>query len=281
MKTIFLGTGSANGLPDVFCSCEYCNSLRELKGKNIRKRSTFLLGDKILLDFSPDIRTQILENSIDFSKIKGVLLSHTHNDHLDIQELIKIKNPMNIYVNSSSEMWLKEQIKIAIKPKHQKNLQEKIGHLNIIPMSYYTPFTIEDFEIIPIEAKHTGLNSGEHGTNFIIKHENFTRLHASDTGIYSLKTFEFLKNFKFDDIVIECTFLDFQKDNSDHLDIFTLNMVLNRLKDFNCIDSKTPITVTHFGHDPKKTHEEIEKLMKSLDFNISVAYDELCINNAN
>lgn len=281
MKTIFLGTGSANGLPDVFCSCEYCNSLRKLKGKNIRKRSTFLLGDKVLLDFSPDIRTQILENNIDFSKIKGVLLSHTHNDHLDIQELIKIKNPMNIYVNSSSEVWLKEQIKTAIKPKHQKNLQEKIGHLNIIPMSYYTPFTIEDFEIIPIEAKHTGLNGDEQGTNFIIKHEKFTRLHASDTGIYSLETFEFLKNFKFDDIVIECTFLDFQKDNSDHLDIFTLNMVLNRLKDFNCIDSKTPITVTHFGHDPKKTHEEIEKLMKSLNFNISVAYDGLSINNTN
>ncbi|MCX3066978.1 MBL fold metallo-hydrolase [Cetobacterium somerae] len=281
MKTIFLGTGSANGLPDVFCSCEYCNSLRKLKGKNIRKRSTFLLGDKILLDFSPDIRTQILENGIDFSKIKDVLLSHTHNDHLDIQELIKIKNPMNIYVNSSSEVWLKEQIKTAIKPKHQKNLQEKIGHLNIIPMSYYTPFTIEDFEIIPIEAKHTGLNGDEQGTNFIIKHANFTRLHASDTGIYSLETFEFLKNFKFDDIVIECTFLDFQKDNSDHLDIFTLNMVLNRLKDFNCIDSNTPITVTHFGHDPKKTHEEIEKLMKSLNFNISVAYDGLSINNTN
>lgn len=278
MKTIFLGTGSANGLPDAFCSCEYCNSLRELKGKDIRKRSTFLLGDKILLDFSPDIRTQILENSIDFSKIKGVLLSHTHNDHLDIQELIKIKNPMDIYVNSSSEIWLKEQIKVAIKPKHQKNLQEKIGHLNIVSMNYYTPFTVEDFEIIPIEAKHTGLNVGECGTNFIIKQDNHTRLHASDTGVYSLETFEFLKNFKFDDIVIECTFLDFQKDNADHLDLFTLNIVLNRLKSFDCINSKTPITVTHFGHDPKKTHREIEELMKSLDFNISVAYDGLSIN---
>ena len=209
MKTIFLGTGSANGLPDVFCSCDYCNSLRELKGKNIRKRSTFLLGDKILLDFSPDIRTQILENNIDFSKIKGILLSHTHNDHLDIQELIKIKNPMDIYVNSSSEIWLKEQIKNAIKPKHQKNIQEKINHLNIVPMNYHSPFTIEDFEIIPIKAKHTGLNLDECGTNFIIKNGSFIRLHASDTGIYSLKTFEFLKNFKFNDIVIECTFLDF------------------------------------------------------------------------
>lgn len=277
MKTIFLGTGSANGLPDVFCSCDYCESLRELKGKNIRKRSTFLLGDKILLDFSPDIRTQILENNVDFSKIKGILLSHTHNDHLDIQELIKIKNPMNIYINSVSEEWLKEQIKIAIKPKHQKNLQEKIGHLNIIPIKYHSAFTVEDFEIIPIEAKHTGLNIGECGTNFIIKKDNFIRLHASDTGVYSLKTFEFLKNFKFDDIVIECTFLDFQKNNADHLDISTLNKVLTTLRVLQCIDSETPITVTHFGHDPKKTHEEIELLMKSLNFNISVAYDGLCI----
>lgn len=273
MKTIFLGTGSANGLPDVFCSCNYCNFLRKFKGKNIRKRSTFLLGEKILLDFSPDIRTQILENEIDFTKIKGVVLSHTHNDHLDIQELIKIKNPMDIYVNKSSENWLKEQIKVGIKPKHQENLKEKIGHLNIVPMEYHKPFAIDEFEIIPIEAKHTGLNVGERGTNFIIRKDGLTRLHASDTGVYPDHTFQFLKDFKFDDIIIECTFLDFQKDNSDHLDILSLNKVLNQLQEFECIDEKTPITVTHFGHDPKKTHQEIRELMKLLNFNISVAYD--------
>lgn len=275
MKTIFLGTGAATGLPDMFCSCDYCNHLRVIKGKDIRKRSTFLLGDKILLDFSPDIRTQILENNIDFSKIRGILISHTHNDHLDIQELIRIKTPIDIYVNIASKEWLINQIKNAIKPKHQKNIEEKIAHLNIIGIEYKKPFFIDEFEIIPIKAKHTGLNKDECGTNFVIKKGNFTRLHASDTGVYSLKTFEFLKNFKFDDIVIECTFLDCIKKNKDHLNLVKLNEILMKLEEFNSINSETPIMVTHFGHDPKRTHEEIEGLMKTLKFNIAVAYDGL------
>lgn len=276
MKTIFLGTGSASGIPDPFCSCDYCKKIRELGGKNLRKRSSFLLDDKILLDFSPDIRTQIIENKIDFNKIKGIVLSHTHNDHLDIQELIKIKDSVHVFINEISYEWLNSEIKKGIKPKHQAKLIERTQHLNITPMKNFIPFEFEGFEFTPIEARHTGLNAGELGMNFIIKDKyNSTRLHASDTGVYSEKTFNFIKNYRFDSIVIECTFLDCNKNNVDHLDLKTLKEVLTKLEDFKSINSKTPIIVTHFGHDPMKTHKEIEELVKKLPFNISVAYDSM------
>lgn len=276
MKTIFLGTGSASGIPDPFCSCEYCKKVRELGGKNLRKRSSFLLEDRILLDFSPDIRTQIIENKIDFNNIKGIILSHTHNDHLDIQELIKIKDPIHIFVNETSYEWLNSQIKSGIKPKHISKLAERTQHLNITPIKNFQPFKFEGLKFTPIEARHTGLNAGELGMNFIIEDKyNKTRLHASDTGVYSEKTFDFIKNYRFDSIVIECTFLDCNKDNVDHLDLKTLKEVLTKLQSFDSINSNTPIIITHFGHDPMKTHKEIEELVKKLQFNISVAYDSM------
>lgn len=277
MKTIFLGTGSANGIPDPYCSCSYCKNIKEIGGKNLRKRSTFLLDEKILLDFSPDIRTQILENNIDFSKIKGIILSHTHNDHLDIQELIKIKTPIDIYINSTSKDWLIEQIRNGVKPKYQKDILERIGHLNINEMRYFKPFKVEDLNIIPLKARHTGLYKEESGMNFILSKDDRVRLHASDTGIYSEETFNFLKDFKFDEIVIECTFLDCYKEHPDHLNMKTLKIMLDRFYEIGCIDSKTPIYITHFGHDPKKTHTEIEELIKALDYNIKVAYDGMKI----
>ncbi|MGL5202834.1 MBL fold metallo-hydrolase [Cetobacterium sp.] len=276
MKTIFLGTGSASGIPDPFCSCEYCKKVRELGGKNLRKRSSFLLEDRILLDFSPDIRTQIIENKIDFNNIKGIILSHTHNDHLDIQELIKIKDSIHIFINEASYDWLNTQIKSGIKPKHIAKLAERTQHLNITPMKNFIPFEFEGFEFTPIEARHTGLNIGESGMNFIIKDRyNSTRLHASDTGVYSEKTFNFIKNYKLDSVIIECTFLDCNKNNVDHLDLKSLKKVLTKLESFGSITSKTPIVITHFGHDPMKTHKEIEELVKKLQFNISVAYDSM------
>lgn len=273
MKTVFLGTGSAAGLPDPFCSCDYCKKIRILGKKNLRKRTSFLLDDEILLDFSPDIRTQIIENKIDFSKIKGIILSHTHNDHLDIQELIKIKYPIDIFVNEASYEWLSSQIRIGIKPKHQAKLKERIGHLNLIPLKNFETFNFNKFEFTPLKAKHTGLNEEEVGMNFIIKNGSVTRLHACDTGVYSEKTFDFIKDFKFTSVVIECTFLDSQKENLDHLNLKTLEEVLERLKSMESITKMTPIILTHFGHDPMKTHQEIEELVKKLNFNIKVAYD--------
>ncbi|MGL5355812.1 MAG: MBL fold metallo-hydrolase, partial [Cetobacterium sp.] len=219
-------------------------------------------------------------NKIDFSRIKGVILSHTHNDHLDIQELIKIKEPIKIFVNENSYDWLNSNIISSIKPKHSAQLIERTKHLNIIKMKNFESFIFEGFEFTPIEAKHTGLNKDEVGMNFIVKYKNKTRLHASDTGVYSEKTFDFLKNYKFDSIVIECTFLDSNKDNKDHLNIKTLEEVLIKLKNLSSIDSKTPIIITHFGHDPMKTHDEIENLVKKLKFNIYVAYDSMIYKNS-
>jgi phosphoribosyl 1,2-cyclic phosphate phosphodiesterase len=229
----------------------------------------------VLIDFSPDIRLQILENKIQFNKIKSIVITHTHSDHLDIQELIKIKTSIDVFINKSSYDWLLNQLKSAIKPKHHKILNEKIKHIKIVPMQYFESFYVDEFQFIPIKAKHSGLNENEVGMNFIIQTENIFYLHATDTGVYSEKTFNFIKKFKFTFIVIECTFLDYKTEHSEHLNLKSLEIVLEKLKKLHCITKETPIILTHFAHEPMKTHEEIEALFKKNNFNIKIAYDTM------
>jgi phosphoribosyl 1,2-cyclic phosphate phosphodiesterase len=82
MNTItILGSGTSTGIPMIGCHCEVCVSSFE---KNKRMRTSILLktkkGNSILVDTTPDLRTQLLKNKIE--KIDAVIITHDHADHL-------------------------------------------------------------------------------------------------------------------------------------------------------------------------------------------------------
>ena len=47
MKITFLGTAAAEGVPAIFCNCEYCQNARLKGGKNIRTRSQEIINEYI------------------------------------------------------------------------------------------------------------------------------------------------------------------------------------------------------------------------------------------
>lgn len=75
-KFLFLGTGGSMGIPVIGCPCKVCQS-------NTRMRPSALvkIDDKhLLIDVGPDFRTQALRFGL--KKLDGVLLTHTHFDHI-------------------------------------------------------------------------------------------------------------------------------------------------------------------------------------------------------
>lgn len=76
-----LGTGTSVGIPQVGCSCLVCTSLDH---RDQRMRTSVYLvtknGQRILVDTTPDLRTQILTNKI--SAIDFAIITHEHADHL-------------------------------------------------------------------------------------------------------------------------------------------------------------------------------------------------------
>lgn len=89
---LLLGTGASCGSPVIGCSCQVCTSNDP---KNRRLRCSSLLkthGKTILIDAGPDIRTQALNYGI--AKIDGLILTHTHYDHVGGLEELRIYNFM-------------------------------------------------------------------------------------------------------------------------------------------------------------------------------------------
>lgn len=88
MKVTFLGTAAATACPLVFCRCRACRSAWAKGGKDMRRRSSALIGDDLLIDLGPDLMSAAFAFGVDVSRIRTWLQTHSHSDHFDAGHLI-------------------------------------------------------------------------------------------------------------------------------------------------------------------------------------------------
>ena len=101
MQVTILGCGSSHGVPSINCDCFVCKSENI---KNKRKRASIFVETqktKILIDTSPDLRQQCLEN--DIRRIDAIIYTHDHSDHVagidDARRLCKNRQPIDAYID--------------------------------------------------------------------------------------------------------------------------------------------------------------------------------------
>ena len=83
MKIQVLGTAAATSMPLAFCNCEVCRKSRKIGGRNIRKRSSIIINDELLIDLGPDVINACNMYGVDAGRIRYLLQTHSHSDHFD------------------------------------------------------------------------------------------------------------------------------------------------------------------------------------------------------
>src|SRR4051794_5463009 len=73
MRLRFLGTAAAEGYPDPFCDCEYCRQARERGGKSLRRRSSALIDDVLLIGPGPDLPAACLSEGVSLVGLRSCL----------------------------------------------------------------------------------------------------------------------------------------------------------------------------------------------------------------
>ncbi len=87
MKVTFLGTAAYEGIPAQWCECQVCAKAWEKRGKEVRRRTSYLIDDDILVDYGPDIAWQCIDFNVDLRQIDYMLITHPHSDHLNWTDL--------------------------------------------------------------------------------------------------------------------------------------------------------------------------------------------------
>lgn len=150
IKITILGSGTSKGVPEIGCNCTTCSSSDP---HDKRLRSSILVhthGMNILIDASPDFRTQALRENI--HSIDAVLLTHSHYDHVggldDLRPLCMFKN-MAIYARPDVFSDLHKQFHYCFQAHPYPGTPA--FELHEIDN---TSFSINGLEIIPISVLH-------------------------------------------------------------------------------------------------------------------------------
>ena len=264
MKLTYLGTAAAEGFPAVFCNCKYCVEARRLKGKNIRTRSQSIVNDDLLIDLPADTYHHFLTNDIDGYKIKYLLVTHSHQDHLYLDELKMRHSPY------AHEMEAEKLDVYCGRGAYDKiTANGPIENVSVTLLEAYKTTVVGDYEITPLPARHY---KGDGAFIYLISANNKTVLYAHDTGYFYDEVIAYLKdnNIKLDMISFDCTNIDLPiPDDGSHMGLDNIERLTRVLVENGNITASTVKFINHFSHNANPTHHVLEKRVENMGLNVS------------
>ena len=269
MKLTYLGTAAAEGFPGIFCNCEFCKNARKKGGKNIRTRSQSLINDDLLIDFPPDTYHHFLTNNIEGDRIKYLLITHAHHDHLYVEDF---EMRGGAFSHNEREELLSI---VAGGTAYAKLLALGKRKTELIKIEPFETLTLGEYEITALPAKHGGGKIG--AVNYVIKGDK-TVLYLHDTGYPYEETFEFIRQrgFRFDLVSYDCTNVDIPISNEgNHMGIPNDVEVRERLREIGAVTDETVSVINHFSHNANPDHDHLTERASGEGFLVS--YDGMSV----
>lgn len=270
MRFKYIGTGAKEGIPSLFCACPICTNARVKGGREHRHRSSALLDEDLLIDLSPDTFSQAIAFSLNLSKIKYILFTHTHPDHFYIQELANARPPyalrptgskISVFASGPALAKLREDLS-------EKKVQALAEYINFIELTPFKRHEFGDYAVTPLMARHN--------TNspfiYMLEKEGRRILYANDSGFFPEETWDFIAGLRFDFVTLDCTH-GIDNGTPGHMCIEDNITVKRRMFQQGNLDQKTRFAATHFSHTCGLNYFELDERLRLCG--ITTAYDGL------
>lgn len=256
---LFLGTGAADWNPK-----NYPADKETLLSGKFRGLSSMLLNKTILLDCGLTVPAALDNFNVDIEKITDILITHTHGDHFNIDSIKKIQSYKKGL--STLTLWIHESA-----ADFYKNLETDTG-CKVNQVKCFESFSINNLEIFPVEANHYVANTEEQCVHYIIKSENKTFFYAIDGGWFTIRTWNFLKQFNIDGIVWDTTWgSDSYYCLFSHNSIPMIRIMKRQLIKDNVINQNSKLFLSHLSlnnhpeHATAAQHAATEQFIMAYD----------------
>jgi phosphoribosyl 1,2-cyclic phosphate phosphodiesterase len=282
MKLTFLGTAAATSYPLAFCRCPTCNQARQLGGKNLRKRSSMIINDDLLIDMGPDVMSASFMYNKSMADIRYCLQTHPHSDHFDashlttrIPEYMGIDTPpLQLYGSAETLQKMSEMVRNEgyvsdlFDPEAKKRL-----NIEVIPVTTFQPFNVGKYEVVAFPTNH---DVSVKSLLYAIKEDDFTLFYGTDTDTLTDETWDGFHQLKmrFNVVILDHTYGP-DADSGGHLNANRFIEHIGRMKKDHLLADDARIFATHISHEGNPIHSELSHY--AANFGYEIAYDGLVL----
>ncbi len=282
MKLLFLGTAASEGFPNAFCDCLNCNGARRLGGPSLRRRSSVVIDDDLLIDIGPDVMASALAHGISLAGIHYCLQTHEHEDHLDPINFICRSQFCGVHGNPRLHYYASIGAMKKIAGRFGRRAANELPDPEAEEKLNFASHVIEPFQIFDIGPYRVSSVRANHDLDHVaamlhvIERGGRTLFYATDTGDIPEESWRALKagGHRFDVVAMDHTF-GFQDRSTGHMNAEQFGEQLARMRAEGLLNEGARVYAHHLAHHSHPPHPEMLEFAQARGYDI--AYDGLTI----
>ena len=249
-KLLVCGSAAAEAVPALFCTCPLCLKALEEGGKDRRSRTAYQLGEEIRIDCGPDLFHHMVNYKLRYDRMRELVLTHNHRDHfypedLDNRRKGMSKLPEDAHLRVIGSKTVTEDLKKALDLEKCRMEALTVEHGSKVMLH-------GGVELTACDANHGAPNS----LFYAFKSKEYSILIANDTGWFPDRTWDLLKGFSFDLVILDCCYMQWEQ-RSGHLGGESFIACFEELRKQGSLKANARLVANHFSHNPNLTHEEL------------------------
>ncbi|MFO7946433.1 MAG: MBL fold metallo-hydrolase [Armatimonadota bacterium] len=265
-----LGSAAAEGWPAPFCTCEACRRARRLQGRDIRRRTSYQLGDTIHIDWGPDSYYSMHSFGLDYSHLRHLLITHSHFDHWTPLELLWRREGFSAIPDDAQlSVWGNKRVQQRMEEELMPELEDGLAD---VQMDFHLLQAFETIDLgeataVPLPANHA---DDEHAYIYLLHTASSSVLIGHDSGWFSEDVWDFLTDRGLQYALIDCTYGTADK-STGHMGGSYVIETATRLRETGALAEDATAIAQHFSHNCGSSYSELVEYFAPHD--IEVAYD--------
>lgn len=283
MKLRFLGTSAATGFPNAHCKCQSCSAARAEGGKSIRRMSSAMIDDDLIIDLGPDVDSACRDQGLVLADVEWVLQTHPHADHLQPIHAVgraaswaaKDAKPLEWFgaqptvdaiVNGLGKSAKKMDIVINDAESHAK--------LRLTTIQPWQAFSFGPYRVQTVAANH---DPAVDPMLFAIEKNGRRLFWGTDTTSLPADTWPRIAElgWTFDVVVFDHNDGFMREASATHMGSGAALAEYDRMRSLGIVHAETRLYGTHISHHSNSTHE-VESAQAQA-FGYDIAYDGLVV----
>jgi len=267
-----LGSAAAEGWPALYCTCDACAEALRRGGKDIRRRTSYRLGEHIQIDFGPDTFSSSITFGLDTACITDLVLTHNHPDHFTPHELyyrregfsrvppentLRVHGPQGVGDEIHSHLGDLDRYRLgfeALEPYHERELADGVT-------------------VVALPATHAPDIGGAY--NYVFRVGEGELLIAHDTGWWTEEVWQYISSRRVTVALIDCTY-GAKQERRGHMGAPDVVEFRDELMSRGALGEDCRVIANHFSHNGYWLHSDLEQFLNPEG--IEVGFDGMTVD---